>query len=396
VRDFFRSRPAVAMVVLVGFLVLATAVGLLLLWPTGPIRHRAGVVTVKTFGAKVESLGSSSCGVQVAGAARCQRVTARLLDGPDRGRTTTFDFARTTGYVSLHPGDRIRLYRNLPPPGETVVESHVPRYSFADYDRRAPMLWLAIGFGVVLLLVCRLAGARALVGLAASLFVLFKFVIPAILQGHSPFAVALVGSFAVMLVTIPLCYGLGAKAIAAWLGTGLSLLLTVGLASLFTDLTRLSGSASEESVFLSASAEHVSLRGLLLAGMVIGALGVLVDLTVSQASTVMALQRANPELGFRALFRHAVDVGNDHIGATVNTLVFAYAGASLPLLLILSIGGTSMTDAVNSESVAEQIVATLVGSIGLVASMPITTALAAVLARHVPQRVLEGDAVHVH
>jgi uncharacterized membrane protein len=130
--------------------------------------------------------------------------------------------------------------------------------------------------------------------------------------------------------------------------------------------------------------------------MVIGALGVLVDLTVSQASTVMALRRANHSLGFGGLFRGALAVGNDHIAATVNTLVFAYAGASLPTLLIFSVGGTPFADAINSQEVAGEIVATLVGSIGLIASMPLTTALAALLAVRMRDRELGDCHAHAH
>src|SRR5206468_8418920 len=188
-----------------------------------------------------------------------------------------------------------------------------------------------------------------------------------------------VGAFAVMLVTMPLSYGLGAKMMAAWLGTAASLLLAAGLASGFAHLSHLSGASSDESVYLSVRS-GLSLQGLLVAGMVIGALGVLVDLTVSQASTVIALRRANPALRFGGLFRGALEVGHDHIAATVATLVFAYAGAALPVLLIFNVGGTSFADAVNGEAVADEVIAALVGSIGLIASMPITTALAALLA----------------
>ena len=128
--------------------------------------------------------------------------------------------------------------------------------------------------------------------------------------------------------------------------------------------------------------------------MVIGALGVLVDLTVSQASTVIALRRANRSLGFSGLFRGALEVGHDHIAATVNTLVFAYVGAALPVLLIFSIGGAPFTDALNSESVSEEIVASLIGSIGLIASMPITTALAALLAPRMSDAQLRSEHAH--
>jgi uncharacterized membrane protein len=134
----------------------------------------------------------------------------------------------------------------------------------------------------------------------------------------------------------------------------------------------------------------------MLAGIVIGALGVLDDLTVTQASTVLALRRANPTQRFRELFRGAIGVGHDHIAATVNTLFLAYAGASLPILLIFSVGGTSFADAVNSEAVAEQIVAMLVGSIGLIAAVPVTTALAALLAARLSAAEVERAGVHVH
>jgi uncharacterized membrane protein len=235
----------------------------------------------------------------------------------------------------------------------------------------------------------------ALVGLAASLAVVIFFVVPAILDGRSPLAVALAGGVAVMLVTIALAHGLGAKSIAAALGTAVSLALTVGLALLFTNLAHLTGFGSEEATLLSASGGNVSFKGLVVAGMVIGALGVLDDVTVSQASAVMALRRANPAQHARELYRGALEVGRDHVAATVNTLVLAYAGATLPLLLLFSVGATPFADAVNGESVAEPIVATLVGSIGLIAAVPITTALAALLASRLPAERLP-DPAHGH
>jgi uncharacterized membrane protein len=198
-----------------------------------------------------------------------------------------------------------------------------------------------------------------------------------------------------MFVTIPLAHGLGPKTVAACLGTSISLFLTLGLADAATRLANLTGFASEESILVQANVGELSVRGLMLAGMLIGALGVLDDLTVSQSSTVMALRRANRELGFGRLFRDALAVGHDHIAATVNTLVLAYAGASLPILLLFNLSGTRFSDAVNNEAVAEQVVATLVGSIGLIAAVPITTALAALLAVHVDPRRIDARA-HAH
>ena len=238
---------------------------------------------------------------------------------------------------------------------------------------------------------------RALLGLAASLSILVFFVVPAILAGEPPTSVALVGAFAVMLVTLPLAHGFGVKTAAAALGTAAALLLTLVLADLFTDVAHLSGVSSEEAVYLRATDSVTSLQGLLLAGMVIAALGVLDDLTVSQASTVMALRRANPALRFRSLFGEALSVGHDHIAATVNTLVLAYAGASLPVLLVFSLADTPLTEAVNFEAVAEAVVATLVGSIGLIFAVPVTTALATLLALELPAaRLPDAHAGHAH
>jgi uncharacterized membrane protein len=259
------------------------------------------------------------------------------------------------------------------------------------------MLWLALIFVAAVLLLGRLRGALSLVGLAVSLALVLVFVVPSILDGNSPLAVAVTGALAIALVTIPLAHGLGAKSMAALLGTAASLLLTAALAVLFTGLTHLTGLSSEEAIFLQLGQSDLSLEGLLLAGIVIGALGVLDDVTISQASTVLALRRANPRLGFAELFGRALQVGRDHVSATVNTLVLAYVGASLPALLLFSAADLGVTEVVNFEIVAKEVVATLVGSIGLVAAVPITTALAALLAlREDPERLAGAEPAHAH
>jgi uncharacterized membrane protein len=216
-----------------------------------------------------------------------------------------------------------------------------------------------------------------------------------LLDGKAPVAVAIVGSFAVMLITIALAHGLGPKSIAAILGTGASLVATVLLALLFTGLADLTGFSSEEATLLQANDATLSLTGLVLAGMVIGALGVLDDVTVSQASTVMALRQANPTQRARELYHGAVSVGRDHVAATVNTLVLAYVGSSLPILLVFGIEGTAFADTINREAVAEQVIAMLVGSIGLILAVPVTTALAAALATGLPSDELDTTA-HAH
>jgi uncharacterized membrane protein len=319
-------------------------------------------------------------------------VTAELSTGPDKGTRTAFTFASREADFDL--GDRIRVYKNVVPETATLGNVPVEPYAFSDFERRSPLVWLGALFAGLVILTGRWQGLRALIGLGASLLVVVFFVVPAILDGRSPAGVAIAGCLAVMFVTIPLAHGLGPKTIAACLGTAVSLLLTLALADTFTGLAHLSGISTEEAAFLRATTGSISLQGLLLAGMVIGALGVLDDLTVTQASTVLALRRANQKLGFGGLFRGALSVGHDHIAATVNTLVLAYVGASLPILLIFSLADTPVGDALNSEAVAEQIVATLVGSIGLIAAVPITTALAALMATRLRTREL-GD-VHAH
>jgi uncharacterized membrane protein len=314
---------------------------------------------------------------------------------PDKGGSARFTVGETTSDVRLAVGDRIRVYRLKLPPGAQVLGRRLDRYGFSDYERKRPLALLALVFCTLVVVAGRWRGLRALVGLALSLLLVVEFVVPAILDGRSAVGVALVGSLAVMFVTIPLAHGLGAKAVAAVLGTSVSLALTALLASAATDLVHLTGISSEETAYLRAVAGSISLQGLLLAGMIIGALGVLDDLTVSQSSTVMALRKANAALRTRQLIRAALDVGHDHIAATVNTLVLAYAGASLPVLLVFSIGGTSFGNALNTAAVAEQVVAMLVGSIGLIAAVPITTTLAALLAERMPVHALTDDH-HAH
>jgi uncharacterized membrane protein len=384
------------LVMLVLVLAAATVIGLIVYWPEGKrIEAPEGTRTPpRTEAAEVVETRSAEC-AQIAGLYDCVRVTATLKSGSEEGRRIRFTFARAEGRFEV--GDRIRVYKNELPPGSRDAGGQVDEYSFSDFERRPPMLWLLGIFGVLVIVMGRWQGLRALAGLGLSLAIIVFFVAPSILEGNSPTSVALFGALAVMLVTIPLAHGIGPKTIAACLGTASSLVLTLLLADLFIGLSHLSGITSEEAVFLRASQQELSLQGLLLAGIVIGALGVLDDVTVSQASTVMAIRRANESLGFGALFRSAIGVGRDHIAATVNTLVLAYAGAFLPVLLVFSLAGTSFGEAINFEVVAEAIIGMLVGSIGLIAAVPVTTALAALLALRLDRAALaDAHTGHAH
>jgi uncharacterized membrane protein len=377
-----RSFLVNALVALLGIIAATAVIGLVTLWPgDADIEPGPGSIPARTERAEVVAVREAPCAEGSADV--CRRVSVELKSGPDEGERASFTVGQVREGANVNVGDAVRVFANPVPPEAELGGAQIDPYAFADFERRAPLLLLFFLFAALVIATGRLRGLRALVGLAASLAIVVGFIVPAILNGEQPETVALVGAFAIMLATIPLTHGFGVKTLAACLGTSASLVLTLVLAQAATDLAHLTGISSEEAVFLRATAGDISLEGLLLAGILIGALGVLDDLTVSQASTVLALQRANPAQGFGQLFRGAVSVGHDHIAATVNTLVLAYAGASLPILLVFSYAGTAFSDAVNTEAVAEEVVATLVGSIGLIAAVPVTTALAALLALRV-------------
>jgi uncharacterized membrane protein len=386
------SRLLTAIAVL---LALATAAGLAILWPGDPEAQIGTGLVVDSEKAEVVEVEETVC--PGFGQQRCQLVTARLETGPDAGRRLQLQLDATRGLdPDVDPGDGIKV-AETPEPPEGAPPVAGTGYTLVDFQRGTPMLVLALMFVLAVLAFARLRGALSLLGLGISLALVLVFVVPAILDGEPPLAVAVVGSLAVALVTIPLAHGRGPKSLAAVLGTAASLLLTALLASAFTEAAHLTGFSSEEATFLQVSGAGLSLEGLLLAGMVIGALGVLDDVTVSQASTVLALRGAAPELGFRDLFGRALRVGRDHVSATVNTLVLAYVGASLPVLLIFSSADIGLGEALNLEVVAKEVVATLVGSIGLIAAVPVTTALAALLAlREPPERLAAAEHGHAH
>jgi uncharacterized membrane protein len=377
----------------VAVLAVGTVVGLVVLWPGHVETTLAEGFAVDTQRAEVLRVEERLCPNSLQ--QTCQLATVRLESGPNAGDDVRLQLNPSSGLdPDLDPGDEIRVAGGpeVRPGMEGVGGTG---YTFNDFERRGPMLVLAAILVAIVLLFARLRGALSLAGLAFSIAIILLFVVPAILDDKPPLAVAVVGGLAVALITIPLAHGGGPKSLSALLGTAASLLLTAGLAVLFTELAHLTGLSSEEAAFLQLGQADLSLEGLLLAGIVIGALGVLDDVTISQASTVLALRRANPSLRFGELFGRALQVGRDHVSATVNTLVLAYVGAALPILLLFSATDLGVADAVNFEIVAKEIVATLVGSIGLIAAVPITTALAAALALGEAPERLPGEA-HPH
>lgn len=364
--------------------VIATVVGLVALWPDGKPRVDPGsFITNETRGTVTEVQAEECPDIPGQEGFNCSRVTVRLDEGPDAEETFELQYTSAPRVRTIQKGDHVILgkapLQEQQAEGAPVAATPAPEYFFVDFDRRVPLVALSILFSIVVVALSRWRGLAALAGVAVSLIILARFVLPSILDGKDPLLVAIVGGASIMFIALYLAHGLSAATTTAVLGTLISLLLTGLLGLFFVNLSIFTGAGSEEAFFLQISQQQLNIQGLLLASIVIGTLGVLDDVTVTQASAVWELHRANPGYGVLNLYRAGIRIGRDHIASTVNTLVLAYAGASLPLLIIFSISNRDLSDVLNSEIVAEEIVRTFVGSIGLVAAVPLTTGLAALV-----------------
>ena len=311
--------------------------------------------------------------------------TAELTSGPDRGDTVEVALgtaepdepeAGGTGGPSgavpdLEAGDEVVLL-------DVASSPQRYRYSFADVQRGSSLLWLTAVFVLVVVAFGRWRGVRSLLGLAACGAVLVAFLAPALLHDRPAVPVILAATAAMAFIALYLAHGANLGTTVALAGTLASLAITCALALLAVEMTQLTALADGRARTLPLP-EALDLRGLLVAGIVVGALGVLDDVTVSQVSIVAALRRANPGLPRRVLYLEATRVGRDHMASTVNTLVLAYAGAALPLLLLFAQGDQPAGRLITGELISIEIVRMLVGAIGLVASVPVTTALAALV-----------------
>lgn len=365
-------------VVLLPFAV-ATIVLLAALWP----RERVAKQQQLTPGFRSELVPAEVASVETHPclSGTCATVMIRPTEGPEAGQVK---FLPEFGLVE---GARV------PAVGEMIITERVSSeldptvsYNFVDFERSTPLGLLALLFAAVVVLIGRWRGFAAIIGLLFTWGLLAVFVIPAIIEGRSPVLVACAGGSLIMFVVLYLAHGVNARTTTALIGTLSSLVLTGVLAYLFVGFTKLTGLGSDEAVFIQNQLGNVELEGILLAGIVIGALGALNDVTVTQASAVWEVHRANPTQPRRDLYRSGMRVGRDHIASTVDTLVLAYAGSSLPLLLLFATGTHPWSDVITGEVVAEEVVRTLVGSIGLVASVPITTGLAAFVVANLAPR----------
>ncbi|KUI23590.1 YibE/F family protein [Mycobacterium sp. GA-2829] len=380
--------------IVVGLLVViavAVAIGAAVLWPSGqqadiplPFQNAEGGA-VTTEAGQVRSTSLGGCGSPSAGqvltsapapapddGSQCVQVLVAIASGPNSGANTLLEFSGGPGQPQLAAGDDIRISRQVSPDGATT-------YTFYDYARGWPLALLAAAFAIVVVAVARWRGLRALVGIVVAFAVLVVFLLPALRDGAPAVPVALVASAAILYAVIYLAHGVSLRTSAALLGTLTSLLLAAVLSWGAIELVHLTGLSEDQNNEVAAYLGSVSITGLLLAGFIIGSLGVLNDVTVTQASTVFELAGLQNS-SRRAVFVGAMRVGRDHIASTVYTLVLAYAGSALPLLLLFSVANRSLGDVLTSESVAIEIARSAVGGIALALSVPLTTGIAAVLA----------------
>ncbi|MGH3657075.1 MAG: YibE/F family protein, partial [Micromonosporaceae bacterium] len=369
---------------------LIVLIAMVWLWPPdratptpqeGTGQRLAGVVTL---------VDPEPCPKQPAGEGRplknqvCGELLVRVLEGPDEGEEVLLDMPNGPGAPRVAEGDEVVLM-HLP---DTV--SGEP-YQLIDHERGSQLWLLAAAFVLAVVAFGRWKGLTALAGLGVTFAVLLLFVVPAILAGESPLLVAIVGSAAIMLTVLYLTHGLSTSTSVAVVGTLASLTLTGLLSAVAVSVTHLTGIADEDSSYL-GMVYGVNMQGLLLAAILIGSLGVLDDVTVTQSATVTELARANPGYRFGDLYRAATRVGRSHIASVINTIILAYAGASLPVLILIAAAEQPLGQVLTDQLIAQELVRSAVGTIGLIAAVPITTALAAFTAR----RVVDPDSSPGH
>ncbi|WP_330233527.1 YibE/F family protein [Nocardia sp. NBC_00508] len=384
------ARVVIGLLTVIG---VAVVIGAIALWPSqqhvdiplpmqnaggGAVQTEAGTVVMQDIG----PCGSPSLGKVFpdkpepprSNAYTCQRSVIAIESGPHEGNRTLFEIAPGPGQPDLRAGDEIRVIRQTDPSG-------TPMYSFEDYARGLPLTLIVVAFVVVIIVVARWRGVRALLGLVFAFAVLVMFLLPALLDGKPAIPVALIAGSLILYAVLYLAHGVNLRTSSALLGTLTAMLLAAALSWLTIELTNLTGLSEEQNTNVATYIEHVSITGLLLAGFIIGSLGVLNDVTITQASAAFELAAIDESASRREVFTAAMRVGRDHIASTVYTLVLAYAGGALPLLLLFSVAGRSIRDVLAGDAVAIEIARSAVGGIALALSVPLTTGIAVLLAR---------------
>jgi uncharacterized membrane protein len=361
---------------------LATLVGLGVLWPDG--EKTAAQQAAESFfppgttypEATIVSLETAECGAATATAPAqvCGTAVMVVADGEHAGDYVQVELPPEVVAEGVQVGDELVLNRD---PGGDTGEAV---YGFQDFPRGTPIVVLALCFTLVVGAVARLRGLLALLGLGFAFAVLFLFMLPALLHGSSPLWVSLVGSSTIMFVVLYLAHGFSARTTTALLGTLFGLGLSAVLGAAAVSAARLTGFSSESAVQLLTFDPTLDFSGLVLAATVVAGLGILNDVTITQASAVWQLQEAAPQASWPELFRRGMAIGRDHIASTVYTIVFAYAGAALPLLLLFDLYDRPFWVVLTGSEIGEEVIRTLVGGIALVLAVPVTTLVGALVA----------------
>ncbi len=305
-------------------------------------------------------------------------LVVKMDTGSLKGKTVTMKDSNVPNTMGekLKPGDHIIVARN------TDFVTGTEMFYMTDYVRKNQLFILFAVFLSFVLIIGRLQGLLSVGGMIISFLIIMNVIIPQIMNGVNPIGITLVGALIIIPLTFYMAHGINKHTTVAIIATFLTLAMTGALAVFFVDFTRLTGFAMEEAMFIqSIKGTVINIKNLLLAGIIIGALGVLDDITISQTSIVERLQHANPKYTFKELYSHSMKVGRDHIASLVNTLIIVYAGASLPLLLLFSDQHLSLVPVINHEIIATEIVRTLVSSIGIISAVPLATFLACIAIR---------------
>lgn len=360
-------------------LIAAAVIAMIVLWPGGDMK----VPAAEQHGASGTVVALKACPETPAD---CDQATVKLRGAPepDKGLEVPVEVPKgKNAAVPIKVGDRLLL-------GVQVGAPLAERYQYVDHDRSIPLAALCGIFAVAVIALSRWRGVSALVALGVTALTLTQFVLPAILKGSNPLLVSVVGGSVIMVIALFMTHGINAQSSVALAGTIAALGLTAFLGWAFVKVSAFSGMGNDGSV-IKAYVPTIDLAGLLVAGIVIGALGVLDDVTVTQASAVWELSAANPSASRAELIGAGLRIGRAHVASVVNTLVLAYAGAALPTLMMFAISGVSTGYLLTTETVAVEVVRGLVGSLGIIAAVPLTTALAAMAVADRSRELVAGS-----
>lgn len=381
-------------------LTLLTLAAMAALWPSG---SKEGLTLANPYAAapgvtfdtgRIQRVVTENCTQASATDSTAQGNTAGgsqctfAFTEPDKGGNPVKvvinpDIAKSHG---VKVGDNIR-YLNLSNAQAAATGADAPAaqgspsYIFVDFVRTMPIILLAILYAVVVVAVARWRGLRALIGLVGAYFVLGSFMLPGLVEGKPPLLLALVGSTVIMIGVLYFAHGFSARTSTALLGTIFGLGITALLAAWATDAANLAGVGSHDAATLVNISDNISISGIILCGLIISGLGVLNDVTITQSSAVWELYELAPNTSARKLFSSAMRIGRDHIASTVYTIAFAYAGAALPILIIVMLYNRPLGEALTSAELSEEVIRTLVGSIGLVLAIPVTTLIAVLVVK---------------